>query len=213
VTTVNPAAAVANSLGFAAAATLIAAGIALPAAVLVAARRGRISRWFDTLLMLPLGTSAVTLGLGFVIALDGPVDLRSSWIIVPIAHALVAVPFVFRSTLPVLRSVQGRLREAAAVLGASPRRTWREVDAPIAARAAAVGAALAFVVSLGEFGATIFLARAGEPTIPVAIFRLLGRPGLANLGGALALSVILMAVTTVVVLAVERARPPGPAVF
>jgi len=69
------------------------------------------------------------------------------------------------------------------------------------------------VVSLGEFGATIFLARAGEPTIPVAIFRLLGRPGLANLGGALALSVILMAVTTVVVLAVERARPPGPAVF
>jgi thiamine transport system permease protein len=213
VTTVDPAAAVANSLGFAAAATLIAAGIALPAAVLVAARRGRISRWFDTLLMLPLGTSAVTLGLGFVIALDGPVDLRSSWIIVPIAHALVAVPFVFRSTLPVLRSVQGRLREAAAVLGASPRRTWREVDAPIAARAAAVGAALAFVVSLGEFGATIFLARAGEPTIPVAIFRLLGRPGLANLGGALALSVILMAVTTVVVLAVERARPPGPAVF
>jgi len=213
ITSVDPASAVANSVGFAFAAMLVAVGIGLPAAVLVAARRGRVSRWFDTLLMLPLGTSAVTLGLGFLLALDTPIDLRSSWIIVPIAHALIAAPFVFRSTLPVLRSVQGRLREAAAVLGATPSRSWREVELPIASRAAAVGAALAFVVSLGEFGATMFLARPGAPTIPVAIFRLLGRPGLVNLGGALALSVILMVVTTIVVLAVERARPPGPAVF
>jgi thiamine transport system permease protein len=213
ITAVDSGAAVVNSLGFAFAATLVAAGIGLPAAVVVAARRGRVSRWFDTLLMLPLGTSAVTLGLGFLIALDAPVDLRASWVIVPIAHALVATPFVFRSALPVLRSVHGALRDAAAVLGAAPGRVWREVDLPIVSRSAAVGAALAFVVSLGEFGATIFLARPGAPTIPVAIFRLLGRPGALNFGGALALSVVLMAVTALVVLAVERARPPGPAVF
>jgi thiamine transport system permease protein len=113
----------------------------------------------------------------------------------------------------VLRSVQGRLRDAASTLGAGPGRAWREVDLPIMSRSAAVGAALAFVVSLGEFGATIFLARPGAPTIPIAIFRLLGRPGEINLGGALAMSVILMAITTMVVLAIERARPPGPAVF
>jgi thiamine transport system permease protein len=213
VTAVDAGAAVTNSLGFAFAATLVAVGIGLPAAVVVAARRGRVSRWFDALLMLPLGTSAVTLGLGFLIALDSPIDLRSSWVIVPIAHALVATPFVFRSTLPVLRAIHGRLRDAAAVLGAGPRRVWREVDLPIASRSAAVGAALAFVVSLGEFGATIFLARPGAPTIPVAIFQLLGRPGMVNLGGALALSVVLIVLTTVVVLAVERIRPPGPAVF
>jgi thiamine transport system permease protein len=213
VTAIDPAAAVGNSLGFAAAAMLVAVGVGLPAAVVVASRRGRLSRWFDTLLMLPLGTSAVTLGLGFLIALDAPIDLRASPALIPIAHSLVAAPFVFRSTLPVLRSVQGRLRDAASTLGAGPGRAWREVDLPIMSRSAAVGAALAFVVSLGEFGATIFLARPGAPTIPIAIFRLLGRPGEINLGGALAMSVILMAITTMVVLAIERARPPGPAVF
>ncbi|MDP2623557.1 MAG: iron ABC transporter permease [Actinomycetota bacterium] len=206
-------AAVGNSLGFAVAATLIALGVGLPAAVLIAARRGRISRWFDTLLMLPLGTSAVTIGFGFLIALDSPVDLRASRALVPIAHALVATPFVVRASVPVLRAVRGRLREAAATLGASPARTFREVDLPIVSRVAAVGAAFAFAVSLGEFGATIFLARPGGPTIPIAIYRFLGRPGVLNFGQAMALSVLLMAITAAAIMAVERARFPGPGAF
>jgi thiamine transport system permease protein len=210
---VDSGAAISNSLGFAVAATVIALGVGLPAAVLIAARRGRLSRWFDTLLMLPLGTSAVTVGFGFLIALDWPVDLRASLILIPIAHALVAAPFVVRSSVPVLRAVRGRLREAAATLGASPGRTFREVDLPIVSRVAAVGAAFAFAISLGEFGATLFLARPGGPTIPIAIFRFLGRPGVLNFGLAMALSVLLMAITTAAILAVERARMPGPGAF
>ena len=210
---VSVGAAAGNSLGFAAAAMLIALGVGMPAAVLVAARRGRLSRWFDTLLMLPLGTSAVTIGFGFLVALDWPVDLRASIVLVPIAHALVATPFVFRSALPVLRTIRGNLREAAATLGASPGRVWREVDLPIVARVAAVGAAFAFAVSLGEFGATLFLARPGSPTIPIAIYRFLGRPGTLNLGRATALSVVLMAITAAAVGLVERLRPPGSGVF
>ena len=202
-----------NSLGFAFAATLLALGVGLPAAVLIAARRGRLSRWFDTLLMLPLGTSAVTIGFGFLIALDWPIDLRASIVLVPIAHALVATPFVVRASVPVLRAVRGRLREAAATLGASPARTFREVDLPIVSRVAAVGAAFAFAVSLGEFGATIFLARPGGPTIPIAIYRFLGRPGILNFGQAMALSVLLMAITAAAIMAVERARLPGPGAF
>ena len=122
----------------------------------------------------------------------------------PIAHALVATPFVVRAVLPVLRSIDPGLREAAAVLGAPPGRVWWEVDRPLVARAALVGAAFAFAVSIGEFGATAFLARTGTPTLPIAIVRLLGRPGAANVGQAYALAAILMVVTAVVILAVER---------
>ncbi|MCB2224758.1 MAG: iron ABC transporter permease [Actinobacteria bacterium] len=211
--TVDAAAAVWNSLAFAAAAAAIALVIGLMSAAVVAAGRGRASRWFDALLMLPLGTSAVTIGFGFVVALDAPVDLRASVWLIPLAHALVAVPFVVRSVVPVMRSVRTRLREAAAVLGASPRRVWREIDLPIVSRAAAVGAGFAVAVSLGEFGATAFVARPDTPTMPVAIFRYLGRPGEANLGRAMAMSVILMAVTAAAIALVERFRAPGTGTF
>lgn len=205
--------AIGSSLGYALAATLFAVGIGLPAAVVIASRRGRLAAGFDTLLMLPLGTSAVTLGFGMLIALDAPIDLRRSWILVPVAHALVAIPFVVRSIAPVLAAIRRQVREAAAVLGASPARVRREIDLPIATRAAAVGAGFAFAVSLGEFGATTFLARPGAPTLPLAIFRLLGRPGALNLRGAMVLAVALMALTAAVVLLVDRIRLPGRDLF
>jgi thiamine transport system permease protein len=206
---VDPLQAVGNSVSFALVATAVALLVGLLAAAVVAYRRGRASRWFDTLLMLPLGTSAVTIGFGFIVALDAPVDLRSSWVLIPLAHALVAVPFVVRAVVPVMRAVRARLREAAAVLGAPPRRVWREVDLPMVARAAAAGAGFAFAVSLGEFGATAFVARPDSPTRPLAIFRFLGQPGAINFGRAMAMSVVLMVVTAAAVALIDRFRPAG----
>jgi len=52
---------------------------------------------------------------------------------------------------------------------------WLEIDLRMAARAALVAAGFAFAISLGEFGATVFLARPDRPTLPVAIYRFLGR--------------------------------------
>jgi thiamine transport system permease protein len=203
---VPPTTAIANSLWFALGATLLAVVVGLLAAATVAYRRGRLSRWFDALLMLPLGTSAVTIGFGYLVALDEPVDLRTSALLIPIAHAVVAIPFVVRTTVPVMRGVRRRLREAAAVLGAPPAMVWRRVDLPLVSRAALVGAAFAFAVSLGEFGATAFIARPDRPTLPIAIFRFLGQPGAANFGRAMAMSVVLMVVTGTVVLAIDRFR-------
>ena len=158
--------------------------------------------------MLPLGVSAVTVGFGFLITLDEPpLDLRATWILVPLAQALVGIPFVVRIMLPVLRAVDGRLREAAAVLGASPLRVWREVDLPLVRRALLIAAGFAFAVSLGEFGATVFIARPDNPTLPVAVARLLGRPGELNYGQAMALSTILMVVCAAALLLLERMRP------
>lgn len=204
---VPPIEAIGNSLRYALVATVIAVVIGGLAAAALTRRAGRLVRGFDALLMLPLGVSAVTVGFGFLITLDEPpLDLRATWMLVPLAQALVGVPFVVRTMLPVLRAVDGRLREAAAVLGASPLRVWREVDLPMVRRALLIAAGFAFAVSLGEFGATVFIARPDNPTLPVAVARLLGRAGDLNYGQAMALSTILMVVCAVSLLLLERLR-------
>jgi thiamine transport system permease protein len=197
------------SLGYAAVAVVLAVVIGGAAACAVAyTRRGHDA--LDAGLMLPLGTSAVTLGFGLLVTFAvAPVDLRGSWVIVPIGQALVALPLVVRTVLPVLRALDPRQREAAATLGASPARSWRTVDLPVLTRALAVGAAFAAAVSLGEFGATSFLARTDAPTVPVLIGRLLSRPGDANVGQAAALSVLLVILTGSAMALTERWRAPG----
>ena len=204
---VPPSAAIRNSLLFAVAATGMALTIGLPAAYLLAGPRRRVRAILDPLFMLPLGTSAVTLGFGYLIALDEPpLNLRASPLLIPIAHTLIAFPFVVRAVLPVLRGINPRLREAAAVLGAPPGRVVREVDAPIIAHAVLIGAVFAFTISLGEFGAALLLGRPEFPTMPVVIYRFLGQPGIGNYGQALAMSTLLMIVTALGFVTIERLR-------
>src|SRR5579859_413323 len=213
---VPPQAAVGNSLLIATTTVLLTLGFGLPTAWALAGRgdasrnnadRRRLADGLDALLMLPLGTSAVTLGLGFIVALNRPpLDLRASPVLLPLAHTLVALPFVVRSLVPALRSIRPRLRQAAVVLGASPARVWREVDLPLVGRAVLVAATFAFTISLGEFGATAVIARPESPTVPMAIYRFLSLPGALNYGQALALSTILMLVCTAGILAIERLR-------
>ena len=203
---IDPLEAIGNSLRFAVFATLIAIVIGGLASAALAYTSRRTSSAFDIFVMLPLGTSAVTIGFGFLIALDWPVDLRTSLVLIPIAHALVAIPFVVRSVSPSLGSVQQSLREVAATLGANGWRTWWTVDFRLVGRTMVVGAAFAFAISMGEFGATSFIARPSAPTIPIAIFRFLGRPGGAPFGAALALSVILMAITAAAILVIDAIR-------
>jgi thiamine transport system permease protein len=126
---------------------------------------------------------------------------------VPLAQALVIIPLVVRMVLPVLRSVQGRLRQAAATLGASPARVWREIDLPLTVRSLVAAAGFGYVVALGEFGATSFLARPNSPTLPVAVATLIGRPGALNNQMAYAACVLLMVVTVLAVALIDRLGP------
>ncbi|MBJ7356944.1 iron ABC transporter permease [Nocardioides sp.] len=174
----------------------------------------RVRGALDGFFMLPLGVSAVTLGFGFLITLDEPpLALRDSPLLVPVAQALVALPLVVRTLAPVLASVDDRQRQAAASLGAGPLRVLATVDLPVVWRPLLAAAGFAFAVSLGEFGATAFLARDEHPTLPVVIFQLIGRPGAENFGMALAASVLLAATTALVMLAVERLRVPSVGAF
>jgi thiamine transport system permease protein len=201
---IDPAGAAINSLRTAAWATTFAV-VGGGLASLAIAASGRAGRILDAGLMLPLGTSAVTIGFGMLITFDRqPVDWRASWWLVPVGHALVATPFVVRTTLGVLRSVDPDLSAAAMTLGASPTRAWREVVVPHLWRPLAVAAALACAISLGEFGATSFLSRSGGETLPIVIERLLGRTGALLQAKGYALATLLAALTVVVVLLIDR---------
>jgi thiamine transport system permease protein len=200
---IDPLEALVISLRTAAVATVLAVVIGgLAALAIVAWRRG--GRVLDTGLMLPIATSAVTIGFGILITFDDdPLDWRGSWWIVPVGQALIAVPFVVRTALPVLRGIDPRLHEAAATLGASPERAWREITLPHLRRPLVVAAGLAAAISLGEFGATSFLSRSGSETMPVAIERLLGRTGTALQAQGYVLATILAVATVAVVVLLD----------
>lgn len=163
-------------------------------------------KFLDGLFMLPLGVSAVTVGFGFLITLNRPpLDLRGSFWLIPMAQAMVAIPLVVRVVSPVLASIDPRQKEVAGVLGAGPLRTLFAVEGPYAVRSLSIAAAFAFSMSLGEFGATSFLARPANPTLPVAIYRLISQPGATEQGMALAASVLLAVLAGSVMAIVEAA--------
>ena len=206
---VPPVRAALNSLGYAGMTVLLSLLLGFPAA-LALAKPGRLERILDPLIMLPLGSSAVMLGLGFIISFGA--WLVSPWM-VPFAHTLVALPFVIRALQPAIASIPERLRQAAASLGASPIEVWRNIDLPILRRATLAAAIFAFTVSLGEFGATLLISRPEYPTIPVAIERFLSQPGGLNYGQAMAMATILMVLTLISILLIEKLRIPGSGEF
>ena len=199
---VPPIQAAANSLGYAALTVLLSLTLGYPAAYALA-KPASLEKILDPLIMLPLGASAVMLGLGFIITFGRAL---ASPVFVPIAHTLIALPFVIRTLQPALASIPTRLRESASMLGASPLRVWQTVEFPILSRATLSAATFAFTVSLGEFGATLLLTRPDYPTIPIAIQRFLSQPGGLNYGQAMAMATLLLLLTTVSILFIENIR-------
>lgn len=206
---VAPVTAALNSLGFALFTVVLSMLLGVSTAY-AQTMIPRMRKWLDGAIMLPLGTSAVTLGLGFLITFTKPpFDVASFPWLIPIAHTLIAFPFVLRSVAPALATIPRNLRDAAAVLGAAPWKVWWQVEVPIVSRAALVGGLYAFAISLGEFGATSFLARPELPTLPVAIFRYLSQPGETNYGQAMAMATLLLVFCSLVMVLIERIPLPG----
>ena len=210
---IEPLKALQNSLLYAAITILIAVpmGFLLAYALF---QNARLGLWLDSLIMLPLGASAVTLGLGFLIVFNYPPWNRPGFILlIPIAHALIALPFVVRTILPTLRNIPANIRESARSLGASPWRVFKEVELPIIKRSVLMSAIFAFTISLGEFGAATFISTPENPTIPVAIFQYLSQPGGLNYGQAMAMSTLLLLVCGLGVVVIEKFKLPGEEIF
>lgn len=201
---VPPVKALANSLTYASITMLISciAGTLLAYAFV---RHPGVKKWLDPLVMLPFGASAVTLGLGFIITFNRPpLEAGSFPLLIPLAHSLIAMPFVLRTVQPALMSIPDSLRQSAAVLGGSPWQVWWNVEIQIIRRALLTGAVFSFTISLGEFGATSFIASPQNPTLPVAIYRYLSQPGAMNYGQAMAMATILIFVCAISIWLLER---------
>lgn len=206
---VPPIRATLNSILYATATVLLSLLFGFPAAVALA-KPTSLEKFIDPLIILPLGSSAVMLGLGFIITFG---SWLASPLLVPFAHALVAFPFVVRTLQPAIASIPERLRQAASSLGASPLEVWKTIDLPILRRATLAAATFAFTISLGEFGATLLIARPEYPTIPIAIQRFLSQPGGLNYGQAMAMATILMTLTVTSILLIEKLRLPNAGEF
>jgi molybdate transport system permease protein len=120
-----------------------------------------------------------------------------------VAATFVSMPFLIITAEAAFRGVDRRAEEAAATLGASPAYRFRRVTLPAVAPALAAGAALTWARALGEFGATITFAGnfpGTTQTMPLAIYQDIES---GNDGVALALSLVLLAVSLIVLIALR----------
>ena len=209
--TINPLAAIINSLLFG----LGALALALPMGVLVsvvATHEGSGSRFAEALLTAPLAVSGIVLGLGMLrtlvfgttvfghrLTVTGPIAIVA-------AHAIAAYPFVTRNVTPALSGIDDRLVDAARALGADRPTVLVDIELPLIAPALIAGAAFAFAISIGEFDSTVLLAEGVDSaTMPVALERYTANRSLGpNLGPATAMGTVLLAVTTGSFMLIDR---------
>ena len=159
----------------------------------------------DLVFLVPLGVSSVVLGFGFLVSFDADwFPLRSSWLIVPLAQALIALPMVIRLVYPALVSIGKEPIEQASLDGANSFQIWRFVESGMIKGVLLTALGYAAIVSVGEFGASSFLAYGSEGTIPTLLFRLIARPGEQNYGMAMAVSAILIVFVWAVMLLLSR---------
>jgi len=203
---VRPWPAIRNSLAFGGAATLLALPMGVVVAVLTT-RRYRGRTLVDAAAMAPLAVSGIIVGLGLLRGLVFGVEIAgwrvaaSGAVAIVVAHAVAGYPFVVRIVGPELADLDRTLVESARALGASRARVIRDVELPLVWPAVVAGAAFAFAISIGEFTSTVVLATGGDAyTMPVAIERFIGR----RLGPATAMGVVLLVVTGLSFVAIER---------
>ncbi len=204
-------AALARSVRVALLAAVITATLALGSAAALARLKGAARPVAEGLLLLPWATSAVGLGLALSFFFGSwPAFWRDGDLPLALTHSLVAWPLAVRLLRPTLAAWPLEMIEAARTLGASPARVWRHVILPWLARPLAVAATVSALVSLGEFGASTFMARGGTPTLPLAMSRYLSLPGDLNHGRAMVMgSLMLMVILAGSALAMAWGWRPG----
>ncbi|MHA1520229.1 MAG: ABC transporter permease [Promethearchaeota archaeon] len=123
---------------------------------------------------LPMATSSITLALGLFLQFkSSPLYFDATWILIVCAHVLISIPFALRTIMNSYNRIDMELINVAATLGASDWHIFRKIEWPLIKRGFLVGALFTFAISVGEFGATYFLARGENETLSVSISKLL----------------------------------------
>jgi iron(III) transport system permease protein len=190
-----------NSLWMGALAALAATALSVAAAWLAVGRRVPARRWIEALLALPWAVP----GTVFAIALATTFSVQAPWTgrvilvgtvwLLPLAYIVRALPLAGRGVSAAWRRLDPALDDAAAVLGASPWRTLREVTLPLLRPAVLAAGALAFVTGFGDFVASIVLYT--YDTRPVSL-EILGSLRQSDVGVAAAYGVVLMCISALV---------------
>jgi molybdate transport system permease protein len=189
--------------------------IGTPAAWILATREFRLKPALVTLIELPLVLPPAAAGIALLAALGphgiagGLLDHAGITLVlttagVVIAMAFVASPFYIRQAQAAFESLDPRLLEAARTLGATEARRFTRVAVPLARNGLLAGAALAWGRALGEFGATLMFAgslRGVTQTAPLALYERFA----TDFDGAIALAVVLLAVSAAVLIVVKLA--------
>lgn len=217
-----------NSLGYAALTLLIALplGMAFTLVIFEGEEKSRFadsvvkkklwSYWSagnDLLVMLPLAISAVLIGLGISLGLlhTWP-ELSQTWWFPVIGHILIATPFVVRSLLPAIRSINPDYSRAAALLGLNQFEKWWKITLPLLSGPVIVASSLALAISLGEFGASwVVMRNSSSSSLPIHIDALFAKPGFDPLvlPTAMAGASVLLALVLFLYIMVEKYRPEG----
>jgi len=156
----------------------------------------------DVLTTLPLGSSAIIIGLGYIKAFHRPpLLLLGSPFLIIAAHTTIAYPFALRAVSAALKKLRSNLREAAMSLGASDLLAFLKVELPLAFGGILVGAVFSFAMSVAELGATYMIYQPKYTTVTIAIYRYLGS---RQFGPASAMAVVLMLVSMAGFLIIER---------
>lgn len=192
---ISPLDAVLNSLVFAFLCSLISVPVSIGVGYLLHRKGGPVKLPLDTMMLMPLGISAVGLGYGMIKVYSGTsTDPTGTWYVIVILHVLLSYPFGARAIHAGLSTIPDQLRKASRSLGAGPVKTFFSVDLPLLAPSIVVAALFSFAISIGEFGATLMVSASSTyMTMPVALYRFLGSG--KQYGAATAYAAVMIAIT------------------
>ncbi|HEX3952489.1 MAG TPA: iron ABC transporter permease [Stellaceae bacterium] len=173
-----------NSLFLAAIGATIGVTLGLLQAYFVRRRGGRVARFVEPMLSLPLGIPGIIIGLGFLILLIRTPLYSTIWILL-IAYVAHFFPFALRSISAMLLSLNPELEQSARASGATWLQTMRYIVLPLLRPAITAAWLMLFVIFVRELGASILLYAQGTETISVVLVVLSER----NFGYVAALAV------------------------
>ena len=161
----------------------------------------------DVVIDLPFALPTIVAGL-VLLLLYGPrsplgIDVANARPAVFLALAFVTLPFVVRTTQPVLEELDRDVEEAASSLGASSATTFRRVILPSLVPAIAAGAALSFARAISEYGSLVLLSGNRPFKTEVASVRIIGYIEGDNLAAASVIASVLLVVALVVIVVLD----------
>ena len=195
-----------NSLLYAGLAVVLCIVVGVPIAWILARTRLAGRDALDGLNTLTLAVPGTAIGIAYVRAFhfDLPwlqYGLTSFWVVLPLVLAIRRLPYTVRGSYASLLLVHRSMEDAAASVGATGGRAFRDITLPLIWRGVLVGSLFSFMTSLQEASAVLFLSLGGWETITVGIFSFY-IAGSAN--EAAALGVILIVVATLSLVLINR---------